>query len=195
MYSEKIKKILTDLEDKEIHLAGGSTVGMCLSIINSLIKYIANLTLGKKKYLDVQKQIEEILKEAEELKNKSLEVVDKDVEVLANILASYKEKKENYEKYDLINRKAVDFCIEVTKIALDTLILTEKISKVGNKMLASDFKICAYYSFTSVEASIVNIEVNLEEIKDESYKKEIEKQYKKIYCQARKIKKRILEKA
>lgn len=193
MYSKKIEEILLDLENKDIHLAGGSTVGMVLSIVNSLIKYISNLTLGKKKYSEVQEDIKEILIEAENLKCKSLQVIDKDVEVLENLLAAYKERKENYERYDLKNRQAVNFCLDVTKIALDTLILSERISKVGNKMLASDFKICAYYAFASVEASIVNIKINLDALEDESYKKEIESNYTKIYARAQDIKEEILK--
>ena len=50
MYYEKLIPILSDLENKEIEIAGGSVVGMNLATINSLIKYISNLTLGKKKY-------------------------------------------------------------------------------------------------------------------------------------------------
>lgn len=193
MYSEKIEEILLDLENKDIHLAGGSTVGMVLSIVNSLIKYISNLTLGKKKYSEVQEDIKKILIEVENLKCKSLQVIDKDVEVLENLLTAYKERKENYERYDLINRETVNFCLDVTKIALDTLILSERISKVGNKMLASDFKICAYYAFASVEASIVNIKINLDALEDESYKKEIESNYTKIYARAQGIKEEILK--
>ena len=48
MYNDKIKHILEDLENKDIDIAGGSVVGMVLSTINSLITYIANLTVGKK---------------------------------------------------------------------------------------------------------------------------------------------------
>ena len=48
MYNEKLNPILNDLENKDIEIAGGSVVGMVLSTINSLIKYIANLTVDKK---------------------------------------------------------------------------------------------------------------------------------------------------
>ena len=61
MYGEKIKPILEDLENKDIDVAGGGVVGIVLSSVNSLIRYIANLTLGKKKYEDVQDKIKEIL--------------------------------------------------------------------------------------------------------------------------------------
>ena len=78
MYSEKMQSILNDLENKEIEIAGGSVVGMVLSTTNSLIKYIANMTIGKKNYEEVQDKVKEILNSAEELKLKSMQTIDKD---------------------------------------------------------------------------------------------------------------------
>ena len=177
MYNEKLKPILEDLESKEIEIAGGSVVGMVLSTINSLIIYISNLTFGKKKYEDVQDKIEEILKEAEDLKTKSLQAIDKDKEILEEILKNYKLKKENPEKYQEVCKVAVEFCMEVLNIAKETFYLTEKISKYGNKMLSSDFKICKYYSIASIKSAIVNVEINLEQIEDKTYVEKIKSEY------------------
>ena len=55
-------------------------------------------------------------------------------------------------------------------------------------MLKSDFKICSYYAFSSVESSIVNVEINLEAVKDEIYKKEKQKEYMEILGEAKKWK-------
>lgn len=174
MYNEKLMPILEDLENKEIEIAGGSVVGMVLSTINSLIIYISNLTLGKKRYEDVQGKIKEILIEAEELKIKSLQAIDKDKKILEEILEAYKIKKENKEKYQEVCKNAVEFCMEVLNIAKNTLDLTEKIAKYGNKMLSSDFEICKYYSIASIKSAIVNVEINLKGIEDEVYKIEIQ---------------------
>ena len=62
LYNEKLKPILNDLEDPKIELAGGSTVGMILSIINSLICYICNLTIGKANYEKAQESVSFIKK-------------------------------------------------------------------------------------------------------------------------------------
>ena len=72
LYNEKIRPILDDLENPEIELAGGSAVGMVLSITDSLISYICNLTIGKKKYENVQDEVIKIKKEAEVLRERRL---------------------------------------------------------------------------------------------------------------------------
>ena len=176
MYYEKITDMLDDIENKEIDVAGGSIVGIILSNINSLIIYISNLTIGKKKYEDVQEKVQEILDKAKYLKQKSLESIDKDVLVLENILNTYKTRNENKEKYQKACFEATEFAIDVIKIACDTLNLSNEISKVGNKMLSSDFEICKYYAKASIEAAKENYYINLNSIEDEKYKDDFNKQ-------------------
>ena len=187
LYNEKLKPLLNDIENKEIELAGGSTVGMVLSITNSLIDYICNLTIGKKKYEDVQDEVLVIKKETENLRNETLEIIDKDKEVLEKILTSYKVRRENANQFEKANREAVEFCVKVTQKAVETLKLVERISKVGNRMLESDFKICKIYAFASIEASIVNVECNLNFVSDEEFKKKIRNTYNKEYEDARNL--------
>lgn len=180
MYYEKMNPILDDLENKEIEIAGGSVVGMTLSTINSLIKYIANLTLGKKNHENVQDKVKEILEKSEELKQKSLHAIDKDKEILEEILNAYKIRKENAEKYGQVCKEAVDFCMSVVNVANETLKLSDEISKVGNKMLVSDFKICKYYSIASIQSAMENVYINLKSVDDREYTKKIEDECKQI---------------
>lgn len=101
LYNEKIRPILDDLENPEIELAGGSAVGMVLSITDSLISYICNLTIGKKKYENVQDEVIKIKKEAEVLREKALKVIDEDrvVSILEqnNINYIVLDKRNNYD--------------------------------------------------------------------------------------------------
>ncbi len=180
MYFEKMNPILNDLENKEIEIAGGSVVGMALSTINSLIKYIANLTIDKKNYENVQDKVKKILEKAENLKQNSLQAIDKDKEVLEEILVAYKSRKENAEKYAQVCKNAVEFCMSVVNTANETLKLSDEISKVGNRMLSSDFKICKYYSIASIQSAMENVYINLKSVEDEQYVNKIEEECKNI---------------
>lgn len=169
LYNEKMIPILDDLENPEIELAGGSTVGMLLSVTNSLIKYICNKTLGKKKYENVQEEVLKIKEEANNLKKYALSIIDEDRVVLDEILKTYRLKKEEPKLYEEACKNGVDFCLEVTKKAVCTLKLVDRLEKVGNRMLASDFEICRNYAMASIEASIVNVEVNMKSVNNEEY--------------------------
>ncbi len=192
MYCEKLKPILEDLENKEIELAGGCVVGMVLAELNSLIKYICNLTIGKKKYENVKDEIIKIKEDADTLKNEVLQIIDEDKKIVEEILDGYKIRHEEPFKYQNVNKKAVEFCMEVTKKSLEILKLTNRISKIGNQMLSSDFKICGFYGLASVEASIVNVKTNLDSIEDEEYKLDVRLKCLKIYNEAQIIQKQIL---
>lgn len=177
LYNEKLKPILDDLESPEIELAGGSTVGMMLSITNSLIIYICNLTIGKKKYEEVQDEVIRIKNEATKIKEIALKVIDEDREVLDKILKAYKTRKTSPYKLEEASKAGVLFCKDVMEKAIQTVKLSERIAKVGNKMLSSDFEISKKYAISSVEASIVNIEINLKFVNDENFIKQIRKDY------------------
>ena len=60
-------------------------------------------------------------------------------------------------------------------------------------MMYSDFNICSLYGFSSVEASIINVKINLDAVKDEAYKEKKREEYLKIYEEAKKEKQEILE--
>ena len=187
MYYEKLEPILSDLESKDIEIAGGSVVSMVISITNALIDYICNLTKDKKNYENVREEVIKIKQESEDLRKKSLEAIDRDEQILREILDGYKKRKEEPEKLEEICKKSGEFCLSVTENALNTLKLAIRISKVGNRMLSSDFKICILYAYTSVEAGIENVKINIDFLKEKEYKKQMIEKYEKIYEEANSI--------
>ena len=187
MYYEKLMPILADLESKDVEVAGGSVVPMVLSIINALIDYICNLTKDKKNYQNVREEVLKIKEECEELRMNTLKAIDQDEKILKEILDAYKKRNEEPEKLEEVSKKSAEFCIEVTENALNTLKLAKRISEIGNRMLSSDFKICMLYAFTSVEAGIENVKINVDSVKDEAYKNTLTEKYKKLYEEAKNI--------
>lgn len=151
-----IEMFLDDLENSDVQMGGGSLIGYNLASVCSLICYIANLTIGKKRYIDVEDEAKEILGRAQELKEYSLSLIDEDKKMLEEILATYKLRNENKEEYENVCLRAVDFSFETLEKSIEVLKLTKDISsKIGNLMLASDFEISAYMSYSCVEASVL----------------------------------------
>ena len=104
-----IEMFLDDLENSDVQMGGGSLIGYNLASVCSLICYIANLTIGKKRYIDVEDEAKEILGRAQELKEYSLSLIDEDKKMLEEILATYKLRNENKEEYENVCLRAVDF--------------------------------------------------------------------------------------
>lgn len=193
MYYEGIEPFLTNLEDKNIGVAGGSVVAMVLSSLNSLIIYISNLTIGKKKYADVEGRVKEIFDEANVLKAKTLQMIDGDKLILDKILETYKNRIDNPTQYKQACKDGVEFCMDVLQAAVQVLELAEKISACGNRMLSSDFQICAHYGHASVKSAIVNVKINLTEELGNDYIDEINKKCEECEKKAEELSKRIIE--
>ena len=187
MFYEKLLPILSDLENKEVEIAGGSVVCMVLSITNALMGYICNLTKDKKNYENVREEVIRIQKESEELRDRVLKAIDEDERILKEILAGYKKRKEDPERLEEICKKSAEFCLSVTENALNTLRLAKRISQIGNKMLSSDFKICLMYAYTSVQAGIENVKINIDSVEDEKFKKEMTNKYEIINMQSKEL--------
>lgn len=192
MYHEGIEPFLEYLEDKNIGIAGGSVVAMVLSSINSLIIYISNLTIGKKKYADVEGRVKAILEQANNLKQQSLEDMDNDKIVLDKILATYKNRNDAPEEYHQACKEGVEFGMDVLKMAVNVLELSEEISQCGNKMLSSDFQICAYLGLASVQSAIVNVKINIIDALGEEYINDVNEKCEELLKQATEISNRII---
>ena len=115
MYLENLNELTKVLESKDINLAGGATVGIILTIVNSLIIYTGNLTVGKEKYKLYESEIKQILEAANDLKMEMMLAVEKDKCILDELLKAYKNRKQDKNSYQQICRESVEFCLEVAR--------------------------------------------------------------------------------
>lgn len=192
MNKEKsISKFLDDLSSNSSTPGGGSAAALSGALTASVISFIANLTIGKDKYKNVETEVKKILNETEKLKKEMLLMIDQDSEILKSILASY--KNNNQKQSEKICQKAVNFSMKMAKKSVELMQLNLEISKIGNKMLASDFEVAAYLGEAAVGSSIANLKINLKPLTDKSYKKEIKNEYQQLQNKSSKLKQEILK--
>ena len=93
----------TNLVDSKSPAPGGGSVSaLCGSLGTSLARMVGHLTIGKKKFLaldvNIQKQFIEVIHSLEGLKNELLMLVDKDTEAFNQIMLAYKMPKDTPER-------------------------------------------------------------------------------------------------
>ena len=177
MYAQKtIEEFLNDLSSSNSIPGGGSAAALSGALNAAVISFIANLTIGKEKYAEVETEAQEILVESEELKKEMLLMIDKDSEILRDILDSY--KAGDQEKIKSVCHDAVEFSLDMTKKAIRLMRLSLEISEIGNRMLASDFEVAAYIGDAAVGSAIANIKINLKSLDDQEYIENTQKEYK-----------------
>ena len=174
MYGQKtIEEFLDDLSSSNSIPGGGSAAALSGALNAAVISFIANLTIGKKKYEEVEAEAKEILAESEELKKEMLVMIDQDSKILSDILDSYKAGDQDRVKN--VCHDAVEFSMDMTKKAVRLMRLSLEISEIGNQMLASDFEVAAYIGDAAVGSAIANVKINLKSLENEEYKENISK--------------------
>ena len=192
MYAQKtIEEFLNDLSSSNSIPGGGSAAALSGALNAAVISFIANLTIGKEKYAEVETEAQEILVESEELKREMLLMIDKDSEILRNILDSY--KAGDQKKVKSVCRDAVEFSLDMTKKAIRLMRLSLEISEIGNRMLASDFEVAAYIGDAAVGSAIANVKINLKSLDDQEYIENTQNEYKKLKDESLSLKEEIIE--
>jgi formiminotetrahydrofolate cyclodeaminase len=192
MYSKKtMEEFLDDLSSSNSIPGGGSAAALSGALNAAVVSFIANLTIGKKKYKEVEAEAKEILAESEELKKEMLLMIDQDSKILSDILDSY--KAGDQERVKSVCQDAVEFSMDMTKKAVRLMRLSLEISEIGNRMLASDFEVAAYIGDAAVGSAIANVKINLKSLDNEEYKENIKKEYLKLKDESSRLKEEIIE--
>lgn len=192
MYGQKtIEEFLDDLSSSNSIPGGGSAAALSGALNAAVVSFIANLTIGKKKYQEVEAEAKEILVESEELKKEMLLMIDQDSKILSDILDSY--KAGDQDRVKTVCQDAVEFSMDMTKKAVRLMRLSLEISEIGNRMLASDFEVAAYIGDAAVGSAIANVKINLKSLDNEEYKKNIKKEYLKLKEESSRLKEEIIE--
>ncbi|PTX15413.1 cyclodeaminase/cyclohydrolase family protein [Halanaerobium congolense] len=192
MYSEKsIQEFLDDLSSSNSIPGGGSAAALSGALNAAVISFIANLTIDKEKYKEVEAEAKEILAESEELKKEMLLMIDQDSRILSDILDSYKAGDKN--KVKTVCQDAVEFSMDMTKKAVRLMRLSLEISEIGNRMLASDFEVAAYIGDAAVSSAIANVKINLKSLDNQEYKENIKNEYLKLKKESSRLKAEIIE--
>ncbi|PMP74387.1 MAG: glutamate formimidoyltransferase [Aciduliprofundum sp.] len=173
-----VKKFLEELSSGSPTPGGGAASALVGSIAASLSSMVANLTIGKKKYADVESEMKEIVKVAVRLRDELFSIVDEDVEVFNKIMDALKLPKETEEqarlrkeKIEQASKEACEVPLKTARLCLDVMRLSLRVTEKGNKNAISDGACSAYFAQSALRGALLNIRINLKNISDENYKK------------------------
>jgi formiminotetrahydrofolate cyclodeaminase len=155
---------------------GGSVSAVCGAMSASLTMMVANLTIGKKKYQTVSKEMEEILSEASLLKNNLLDLIQQDCEAFEKVMAALalsketeEEKATRKESLERALKKAAEVPYLIAEKSYQVMPLAKKAVLYGNQNAITDGLISAMTARTAVLAALLNVRINLKSIRDVDY--------------------------
>lgn len=180
MYVEgKIIDYLDKLASSSPEPGGGSASALAAAIGAALVSMVANLTVGKEKYADVQGRIADLLKSSEAVRARLQELVQEDTEVYGVLAKAFKMPRETEEEKSGRNEAIQAACKEATMVpyaiaeqCLEVARLSEVAADIGNVGAVSDAGVAALIADAAAQSAALNVKINLTTIKDSAFNEE-----------------------
>lgn len=170
---------------------GGSAAALEGALGAALTAMVCALTVGKKKYADVQELAVESQKKAEELKARFVDVMDRDTEAfnaVSAVFAMPKDTDEQKAARKAAMQEALKGCtktpFEMMQLACETLELTRSLVGRLNASAASDLGCSALSLRAAIQGAWLNVLINISGINDEAFAAEYRKNGEALLAKA-----------
>ena len=158
---------------------GGSVSALAGSLGAALTSMVCRLTIGKKKYADVQAEMDSVLKKSEELRNKLTSIIDEDTEAFNKVMAAFGLPKES-EDQKLQRTKAIQEATKsATLVPLKLMALCEEgiglakiVAEKGNKNSLSDAGVSLLLLQAAAQGAALNVRINLAGLEEVKFRDE-----------------------
>ena len=155
---------------------GGSAAALEGALGAALTAMVCALTVGKKKYADVQELAVESQKKAEDLKARFVDVMDRDTEAfnaVSAVFAMPKDTDEQKAARKAAMQEALKGCtktpFEMMQLACETLELTRSLVGRLNASAASDLGCSALSLRAAIQGAWLNVLINISGINNEAF--------------------------
>lgn len=167
-----LKEFCDKVAEKSPVPGGGAVGAVVAALAASLNQMVANLTIGKKKYVDYQEIMEEVLEAMEYSRNKLQEIAMKDIEAFNEVMKAIKMPKDDPSRERILQealKKAADIPFELAREARNILRYCQNTCRWGNKNAISDAYSAAELAKAAYRIAMYNVLINLKSIKDKEF--------------------------
>lgn len=155
---------------------GGSVAALAGALGAALVSMVCNLTVGKKKYADVQEEIEALLKRSEALRRELVGFLEEDVHAYTVVSEAMKMPRETEEEkakraaaLDKALKDATAVPLKVAKACVEVMELCRPVAEKGNVNAVSDAGVAVLLAEAGLRSAALNVFINLGQIKDENF--------------------------
>ena len=176
LYALPVEEFTHRLSSKEPVPGGGGAAALAGALGAALGGMVANLTIGKPKYADVEDEIQGLKVAAYRIQTELIALIEKDAEVFAPLAGAYRmasetesEKAEKERVMQACLKQAALAPLEIMEKCAETFPLLEKLAEKGSVLAVSDAGCAAVLSKAAMQAAWLNVRINIRLIKDETF--------------------------
>lgn len=181
---------------------GGSVSALNGALAAALGAMVAGLTIGKKKYIEVEEEMKAITETLVPVVNDLMADIDRDSDAYNEVFGCFKlpketegEKAARKKAIEKATRHAAEVPLSVAKKTCAILPLLEDLVEHGNHNAVTDACVAAMCARTAVLGAVLNVRINLSGIADEDFVAKIQAECDKLTSEAISGEKIVLEAA
>ena len=196
---KNVDKFLAELASSAPTPGGGGAAALCGALGIALGNMVGSLTLGKKKYADVQEDIAALNSRAEALRADFVALIDADAEAFAPLSKAYGIPKDDPARAEIMEaalKRAAEPPLEIMRKCAEALDVIADYAAKGSALAISDAGCAAALAIAAMKAAALNVRINTKSMADreaadkmnaeaaglyEKYEKEAEEIYQNVY--------------
>lgn len=196
-----IQDFLDVLSSKEPVPGGGGASALCGAVGNALGQMVANLTVGKKKYAEVEPEVKEHLEKMVKLQAEFTALADDDAKVFAPLAKAYSLPSETEEQKaykaevmetNLLAASAVP--LQIMEKSMQMLTILDRLADIGSRMAVSDVGVAVQSTRAALLGAAMNVYINTKSMKDRNKAEELNNSANKMIVEGSRQADRIYDK-
>ena len=171
-----IEPFLDQLASSAATPGGGSAAAILGGMGAALVSMVCNLTIGKKKYADVEDELKDVLAKAEDLRHRMTAMIQYDVRAFDTVMGAYGMPKDTDDEkaarsaaiQDAL-KMATEVPIRCCHLAREVIDLSLIASEKGNINVISDAGVGVLSAYAALRSAALNVYINAKMISDTSF--------------------------
>lgn len=174
--NETIQGFLDGLASSAPTPGGGGAAAISGAMGAALLSMVCNLTIGKKKYVEVEEELKGILGQSEALRAKLTAMIADDVEAFDAVMGAYglpkgtdDEKAARSARIQEALRVATDVPLACCRACREVIDLARAVADKGNLNVISDAGVAVLSAHAGLRSAALNVYVNAKGLDDRAF--------------------------
>lgn len=151
---------------------GGGAAALAGALAIALGNMVGSLTVGKKKYADVEERIIELNGLAEDLRGKLLQQMNEDAEAFEPLSKAYGIPKDDPTRDETLEKclhAAAEPPMNILRLSCEAMELIAEYAEKGSRLVISDAGCAAAMAEAAIRSAALNVAINTRLMNDRDY--------------------------
>ena len=173
-------EFVTVLASKAPVPGGGGASALVGAVGTALGNMVGSLTVGKKKYADVEAEMWELKAKCDKLQAELLHLIERDAEVFEPLSKAYgmpreteEEKAEKARVMEIVLKEACSVPMEIMEKCCEAIDVIVEFAAKGSALAISDAGVGVIFCKAALQGASLNVFINTKSMKNREYAEEL----------------------